>query len=49
MYLIGIVTGTILAVCGLLSLANDYGTALLIAGVWLLIAQTGIVKSMRLL
>ena len=49
MYLIGIITGTIIAVCGLLSLAKDYGTALLIAGVWLLIAQTGIVKSMRLL
>ncbi len=49
MYCLGIMTGTALAVCGLAGLAKNYGMALLMAGIWLLIAQTGIVKSMRLL
>ena len=49
MYCLGIMTGTALAACGLAGLAKNCGTALLIAGIWLLIAQTGIVKSMRLL
>ena len=41
----GIVTGTLLVAAGIALMK----TALLIAGIWILIAQTGIVKSMRLM
>ena len=45
----GMTTGTVLAVAGLFCLGNEKGAALLIAGVWVLIAQTGIVKNFRML
>lgn len=41
----GIVTGTLLVAAGIALMK----TALLIAGIWILIAQTGIVKSLRLM
>ena len=49
MYCLGLLAGTALAACRLASMTKNYGAALLVAGIWLLIAQTGIVKSMRLL
>lgn len=44
----GFITGLGLAAAGLAMLGKELGAALLIAGIWLLIAQTGIVKNMRL-
>lgn len=44
----GFITGLGLASVGLAMLGKELGAALLIAGIWLLIAQTGIVKNMRL-
>lgn len=44
----GFITGLGLAAAGLAMLEKELGAALLVAGIWLLIAQTGIVKNMRL-
>lgn len=45
----GIAISIILILFGLNLLGKEYGAAALICGIWLLIAQSGIVKSMRLL
>ena len=45
----GMLTGLCLVALGLFYLGNEKGAALLIAGVWVLIAQTGIVKNFRML
>ncbi len=47
--LCGIVSGLAVALAGLMTLNNPLGAALTLAGVWILIAQTGIVKSMRMM
>lgn len=44
----GIFTGLALSVSGLMRLGDEFGAALLIAGLWILTAQTGIVKNMCL-
>lgn len=49
MYPIGLAIGTALSAIGLFLLGNAYGAALIFAGLWLLIAQTGIVKSVPVL
>lgn len=45
----GMLTGLVLTFSGLYFLGNEKGAALLIAGIWVLIAQTGIVKNFRML
>lgn len=45
----GMLTGLSLVAVGLYYLGNEKGAALLFAGVWVLIAQTGIVKNFRML
>lgn len=45
----GMLTGLCLIAIGLYYLGNEKGAALLFAGVWVLIAQTGIVKNFRML
>lgn len=45
----GMLTGLVLTFAGLYFLGKVQGAAFLIAGIWVLIAQTGIVKSMRVL
>ena len=47
--LCGVVSGLITALAGLAMLRSPIGAALTLAGVWILIAQTGIVKSMRMM
>ena len=44
----GFLTGLCLSVAGLLLLGKELGAALMIAGIWILTAQTGIVKNMCL-
>ena len=44
----GFITGLFLSAAGLALLGKELGAALLIAGIWILIAQTGIVKNMCL-
>lgn len=44
----GLAIGVCLSFAGLVLLERELGAALLIAGLWILIAQTGIVKNMRL-
>lgn len=44
----GAFTGLCLSAAGLLLLGKELGAALLISGIWILIAQTGIVKNMCL-
>ncbi len=44
----GVFVGLCLAVSGLAMLGKELGFALIAAGIWILIAQTGIVKNMRL-
>lgn len=44
----GFFTGLCLSVAGLLLLGKELGAALLISGIWILTAQTGIVKNMCL-
>lgn len=48
-YLTGIASALIAAFLGLILRSSELGLALLISAAWLLIAQTGIVKSMSLL
>lgn len=45
---LGFITGLSLSAAGLVLLGKEFGTALMIAGIWILIAQTGIVKNMCL-
>ena len=45
----GMFTGLCLVLVGLYFLGNEKGAAFLFAGVWILIAQTGIVKNLRML
>lgn len=45
----GMLIGLLLVFGGLYFLGNEEGAALLISGVWILIAQTGIVKNFRML
>lgn len=45
----GMLTGLVLVLLGLYFLGNEKGAALLISGVWVLIAQTGIVKNFGML
>ena len=45
----GMLAGLCLVLTGLYFLGNEKGAAFLIAGIWVLIAQTGIVKSFRML
>ena len=47
--LCGVVSGLISALLGLAMLSSPVGAALTLAGVWILIAQTGIVKNMRMM
>lgn len=49
MLCISLAAGLALAVLGMRSANTGLGAALIAAGVWILIAQTGIVKSMRLM
>lgn len=49
MFFISLAVGLALAVLGMRSADTGLGAALIAAGVWVLIAQTGIVKSMRLM
>ena len=49
MYFIGLTTALALAILGICARATQLGIVLLASSVWLLIAQTGIVKSMRML
>ena len=44
----GLITGMCLSAAGLTLLGKELGAAILIAGIWILIAQTGIVKNMCL-
>ena len=44
----GFITGLFLSAAGLALLGKELGAALLIAGIWILIAQSGIVKNMCL-
>ena len=44
----GLITGMCLSAAGLTLLGEELGAAILIAGIWILIAQTGIVKNMCL-
>ncbi len=45
----GMLSGLVLVTCGLYFLGNEKGAAFLISGIWVLIAQTGIVKNFRML
>ncbi len=45
----GVTTGAILLFSGAVYIRAQFGPALLIAGIWVLIAQTGIVKSLRVM
>lgn len=49
MFCISLAVGLLLAILGMCSADTGLGAALITAGVWVLIAQTGIVKSMRLM
>ena len=45
----GMQTGFALIIIGLYFLGKESGAAFLISGMWVLIAQTGIVKNLRML
>lgn len=47
--ILGIATGALLLFSGAVNIREQFGLALLIAGIWVLIAQTGIVKSLRVM
>ena len=44
--ILGVITGAVLLFSGAVYIRTQFGPALLIAGIWVLIAQTGIVKSL---
>lgn len=49
MALMGMIISMFLILTGVINIRNNYGLALLIAGIWTLTAQTGIVKNKRVL